>query len=203
MSTFLRDLAIARFPKFGIVYRVGIESEPEINAKNQLRLTLGFYSESNPPKHLQSRPITLPLWKAGELLDLLEQGNQHWDDLPVVAVELMPRRPDDEYGELRLRLDLQPALDAFTGEPVRTSTEEHDPPLTEMHSTGPPKPAAEAGNVPSESKVGSERGQAGAGGEPASQQEPPAKQACGCPPPERICQETPRGIICLRCGGWV
>ena len=28
-------------------------------------------------------------------------------------------------------------------------------------------------------------------------------QVCTCPPMERVCQETPRGVICLRCGGWV
>ena len=83
-----------------------------------MKLKLAFYSLEAPPQHLQDRVVTLPLWKAGELLDLLEQGNDHLEKLPVIAIELHKRSPDDEYGTLRLRLDLQPALDAFTGEPV-------------------------------------------------------------------------------------
>ena len=122
MSNFLRDLAIAKFPRFGIVYNVKVLDEPELLTnkwgKSNVKLKLAFYSLEAPPQHLQDRVVTLPLWKAGELLDLLEQGNDHLEKLPVIAIELHKRNDTDEYGTLRLRLDLQPALDAFTGEPV-------------------------------------------------------------------------------------
>ena len=122
MSDFLRDLAIAKFPRFGIVYNVKVLDEPELTTnkwgKSNVKLKLAFYSLEAPPQHLQDRVVTLPLWKAGELLDLLEQGNDHLEKLPVIAIELHKRNDTDEYGTLRLRLDLQPALDAFTGEPV-------------------------------------------------------------------------------------
>ena len=122
MSDFLRDLAIAKFPRFGIVYNVKVLDEPELLTnkwgKSNVKLKLAFYSLEAPPQHLQDRVVTLPLWKAGELLDLLEKGNDHLEKLPVLAIELHKRNDTDEYGTLRLRLDLQPALDAYTGEPV-------------------------------------------------------------------------------------
>ena len=135
-STFLRDLAIAKFPRFGIVYNVKVLDEPELLTnkwgKSNVKLKLAFYSLEAPPQHLQDRVVTLPLWKAGELLDLLEQGNDHLEKLPVIAIELHKRNDTDEYGTLRLRLDLQPALDAFTGEPVEDGN---------APQCGPSKPA--------------------------------------------------------------
>lgn len=188
MSNFLRDLAIAKFPRFGIDYYVQLVDEPEIYGSS-IKATLQFYDgKTTPPTALSQRTVKLPLWKWGDYVDIIEaeifSENRH-----IIAVQLEKRRPDDEYGSLRIQIDKQVTLDALN----------RDQPPTE---SGPSKPAAVGPHGQSKPEASnSERGQPAAGGEESPT--PPANPpSCNCKS-EAICQETPRGIICIRCGGWV
>jgi hypothetical protein len=147
MSNFLRDLAIAKFPRFGIDYYVQLVDEPEIMGAS-IRATLQFYDgKTAPPTPLAQRTIKLPLWKWGDYVDIIENEifSEHRH---IVAVQLEKRRAEDEYGTLRIQIDKQVTLDALIAK------------IPPPGDSGPPKPAAPAGRDASE---GSERGQAGAG----------------------------------------
>ena len=136
MSNFLRDLAIAKFPRFGITYYIQLDasSEPEIHG-GSCKVPLKFYDgKTTPPQHLTDKAIKLPIWKWGEFMDIVE-AEMFGDVQHIVAVELTKRRAEDEYGNLQVRLDKQVTLDANL----------RDAPQPQPEQAGPSKPAAANG----------------------------------------------------------
>ena len=164
MTDFLRDLAIAKFPRFGIIYYIQLDasSEPEIHG-GSCKVPLKFYDgKTTPPQHITDKAVKLPLWKWGEVMDIVE-AEMFADVQHIVAVELTKRRAEDEYGHLEVRLDKQASLDAN----LRDAPQPTPPldPAPGPGQAGPSKPAA--GKVlvdeAQSSSPSSERGQPQAG----------------------------------------
>jgi hypothetical protein len=192
-----------------VVYCVKVQGEPEITTSRsgnaQVRVPLQFLTTTTPPKFIAEKTVKLPLWKAGDLLDLLERGNQHWHELPAVFIELQPRSETDTSGTLRLRLDLQPALDMFTGEPTDALA------TTTSTETGPPKPGRviEVREPSVERDVFHASDEPGAGGAPETANGPAgkpviavelaARQQQVTPPPAEPCVVTcpTDGLYCV------
>ena len=133
MTDFLRDLAIAKFPRFGITYYIQLDAtiEPEIQGAS-CKLRLKFYDgKVVPPQHLSDKTVKLPLWKWGEFMDIVE-AEMFAESQHMCAVELVKRRAEDEYGHLEIQLNWQVTLDASL----------RDAPQPQPEQAGPSKPQA-------------------------------------------------------------
>ncbi|GAH01423.1 unnamed protein product, partial [marine sediment metagenome] len=147
MSNFIRDLAIAKFPRFGIVYYIQVANteDPEIHGSN-VRVPLKFWDgKATPPVYLVDKVVKMPIWKWGDFMDVLE-AEMYAEHHTICAVELVKRRDGDEYGHLEVQLDKQATLDSNLLDAPTTSP------------SGPLKPAA-ASEKDWSSCVSSERGQ--------------------------------------------
>lgn len=149
--SFLEELAIAKFPKLGCVYRLKLTGQPVIKyLKTGTRFDIPeavFYDSSSPPQAILSRPITIWADGAGDLMHVLEAyGTEQYSQL--YAVKVVPRFPgattkvkfEMELSECRRLEDFRCASSDGSGQMQQTVSTVPTAISTAVRTVGSPSP---------------------------------------------------------------